>query len=163
MKRLLALTVLTVLAIGGLWWYQAGAEERTVSQVLADVQAAALAGLSRRDPAALDGYFATEAEGALAAGLAETREAYQDFATSLPRSSVVQFHSFEIQALEVHREAGLVKATYRLHFSVVRSGQAIFSARVTQDLALLKTSRGWQIMGGDAPRLEDVIGNWPPR
>jgi len=53
--------------------------------------------------------------------------------------------------------------TYRLHFSVIRDGQAIFGADATQNIALLKTQRGWRISGGDVPQLEQVIGNWPPR
>jgi hypothetical protein len=46
---------------------------------------------------------------------------------------------------------------------VIRDGQAIFSANATQNIALLKTQRGWRISGGDVPQLEQVIGNWPPR
>lgn len=163
MKRILGLSFVAVLVAAGAWWVQSGAEERAVRRVLDDVQAAALAGLNRRDPAALDAYFATEAEGALAAGLVETQQAYRDFVAWLPGNNAVQFHSFDIQSLEVHKDAGLTRVTYRLHFSVLRSGQAIFSARATQDIALLKTPRGWRIMGGDAPQLEDVTGNWPPR
>ncbi|MFO7539151.1 MAG: hypothetical protein R6X32_14010 [Chloroflexota bacterium] len=51
----------------------------------------------------------------------------------------------------------------RLHFSVVRGNTAIYSAQATQNLALLKTVRGWRISGGDTPQLEDVTGVWPPR
>lgn len=58
--------------------------------------------------------------------------------------------------------AGLAKVTYRLHVSVMRGGQAIFGANATQDIALLKTPRGWRISGGAAPRLEDMTGTWPP-
>jgi len=81
----------------------------------------------------------------------------------LPNSSAVQFHSFDILAIEVHEDAGLAKVTYRLHFSVIRNGQAIFSAKATQSIALLKKPRGWRISGGDAPQLEDVTGAWPPQ
>ncbi len=52
---------------------------------------------------------------------------------------------------------------YRLHLSVLHNGQVIFGANVTQNLALLRTPRGWRISGGDAPQLEDVRGGWPPR
>jgi len=62
-----------------------------------------------------------------------------------------------------HEDAGLAKVTYRLHFSVVRSGVAVFGAKPTQNLALLKTPRGWRISGGDTPQLEDVMGAWPTR
>ncbi len=126
-----------------------------------EVQTAALAGLNSRNPGALDDYFATAAEGAVAAGLAETQQAYKIFAAQLPNSSAVQFHSFDILAIKVHEDAGLAKVTYRLHFSVIRNSQAIFSAKATQSIALLKTPRGWRISGGDAPQLEDVTGNWP--
>ena len=162
MRRGLGWVVLVGLIFGAGWLVQRGAEERAVRRVLADVEAAVLRGLSRRDVGAIDGYFATLAEGAQPAGLAETQAAYQAFVTQLPADNAVQFHSFDLLALEVHEEAGLANVTYRLHFSVIRGGQALFSARVTQILALLKTPRGWRIMGGDAPQLEDVNGSWPP-
>ena len=163
MKRIIGLGVLVVLVVGAAWLTQRGGEERAVRRVIDEIQSAALSGLNQRHPDALDEYFATEAEGAVAAGLAETQQAYKDFVSQLPGNNAVQFHSFDIIALEVHEDAGLAKVTYRLHFSVIRSGQAIFSARATQNIALLKTPRGWRIMGGDAPQLEDVTGNWPPQ
>ncbi len=142
MKRIIGLGVLVVLVIGAAWLTQRGGEERAVRRVIDEVQSAALTGLNSRNPNALDEYFATEAEGAQAAGLTETQQAYKDFVAQLPGNNAVQFHSFDITALEVHEEAGLAKVTYRLHFSVLRSGQAIFSAKTTQNIALLKTPRG---------------------
>ena len=165
MKRITGLIVLVAFIVGAAWLTQRGGEERAVRRVIDEVQSAALGGLNQRHPDALDEYFATEAEGAVAAGLAETQQAYKDFVSQLPGNNAVQFHSFDITALEAQRtreDAGLAKVTYRLHFSVIRSGQAIFSAKATQNIALLKTPRGWRIMGGDAPQLEDVSGNWPP-
>lgn len=161
--RFLVIAGIAALVAGTAWLTLSGAEERTVRQVMEEVQTAALQGLNRKNPNALDGYFASEAEGAVAAGLAQTRQAYQDFVDQLPSTNAVQFHSFDIQALEVHEEARLAKVTYRLHFSVLKNGQPIYSARVTQDLAFRKTPRGWRISGGDAPQLEDVTGTWPPR
>ncbi len=163
MKRIIGLGVLVVLVIGAAWLTQRGGEERAVRRVIDEVQSAAPNGLNQRHPDALDEYFATVAEGAVAAGLAETQQAYKDFVSQLPGNNAVQFHSFDITALEVHEDAGLAKVTYRLHFSVLRNGQAIFSAEATQNIALLKTPRGRRIMGGDAPQLEDVTGNWPPQ
>jgi ketosteroid isomerase-like protein len=161
MKRIIGLIILVALVAGVAWLVQRGAGERAVWGVIDEIQTATLNVLNQRQPDALDDYFATEAEGAVAAGLAETRQAYKDFVSHLPGNNAVQFHSFDILALEVHEDAGLAKVTYRLHFSVIRSGQAIFSAKATQDIALRKTPRGWRISGGDAPQLEDVIGNWP--
>ena len=163
MKRVVGLSLVLAVIVGAGWLVQRGAEERDVRRVLDEVQTAALGGLNRRNATALDDYFATVAEGAQAAGLAETQQAYKDFVEQLPGNNAVQFHSFDITALEVHEEAGLANVSYRLHFSVVRSGQAIFSAKVTQTIAWLQTPRGWRIMGGDAPQLEDVTGTWPPR
>ena len=54
----------------------------------------------------------------------------------------------------------MAKVTYRLHFSVLRNGQAILGARGTKDVALRKTPRGWRIAGGDGPQLENVIDSW---
>ncbi len=163
MKRITGLIVLASLVVGAAWLTQGGGEERAVRRVMDEVQSAALSGLSQRHPNALDEYFATEAEGAVAAGLVETQQAYTDFISQLPGNNAVQFHSFDITALEVHEDAGLAKVTYRLHFSVIRSGQVLFSAKATQNIALLKTPRGWRVMGGDAPQLEDVTGDWPPQ
>ncbi|CAG0971523.1 hypothetical protein PLCT2_01381 [Planctomycetaceae bacterium] len=162
MKTTIGLVVLVVAIIGIALLTQQGAEERAVRRVIDEVQSAALNGVQFNNPKALDEYFATVPEGAVAAGLVQTQQAYQDFVATLA-GSTVQFHSFDIQALEVHEDARLAKVTYRLHFSVVRSGQAIFGAVVTQDVALLKTPRGWRISGGDAPQLENVQGTWPPR
>ncbi|HRQ41570.1 MAG TPA: nuclear transport factor 2 family protein [Chloroflexota bacterium] len=164
MKKILSVIVLVVLASSAVWLIrQRGAEERAIRQFMDEAQAATLAGLNRRNPDALDMYFATEAEGAQAAGLAETQQAYKDFVAQLPANNTLQFHSFTISGLEVHEEAGLARVTYRLHFSVVRGGTAVYSAQATQNLALLKTPRGWRISGGDPPQLENVTGAWPPR
>lgn len=163
MKRIIALGVLFTLVVSAGWLVQSGAEERAVRTLLDDVQQAALFGLNRLEPEALDTYFATEAEGGVPAGLAATQQAYKDFVAQLPGTNSVQFHSFDILALEVHEDAGLAKVTYRLHFSVTRGGLALYSAKVTQDIALLKTPRGWRFSGGDAPQLEAVTGIWPPR
>lgn len=162
MKRLLGFVVGLTMMVGGGWLIQRGAEERAVRSVMGDVQTAALTGLNTRNSNALDGYFATEAEGAQVAGLAETQQAYKDFVAQLPGNTAVQFHAFDIVALEVHAEAGLAKVTVRLHFSVVQNGQAISSATATQDIALLKTPRGWRISGGNTVQLQDVTGSWPP-
>jgi hypothetical protein len=162
MKRLISFAALLAVVAGAAWLVQRGAEERAVRRVLDEVQTAALSGLNQRHPEALDEYYATVAEGAQAAGLAETQQAYKDFVAQLPGNNAVQFHSFDITALEVHEDAGLANVSYRLHFSVVRGGQAIYSAQATQTIALLRTPRGWRIMGGDAPQLEDVTGAWPP-
>ena len=162
MKTIIGLVVLVTAIVGIALLTQQGAEERAVRRVIDDVQAAALNGFQFNNPKALDEYFATVQEGAIASGLTQTQQAYQDFVTQLA-GSTVQVHSFDIQAIEVHEDANLAKVTYRLHFSVVRNGQAIFGGVATQDLALLKTRRGWRISGGDAPQLENVQGTWPPR
>ncbi len=162
MKTIIGLVVLvaTIFGIGLLT--QPGAEEQTVQRVIDEVQTAALNGFQFNDPHALDEYFATIQEGAEAAGLTLTQQAYQNFVTQLA-GSTIQIHSFDVQAIQVHEDAKLAKVTYRLHFSVIRNGQALFGAEATQDLALLKTPRGWRISGGDAPQLENMQGTWPPR
>jgi hypothetical protein len=160
---IIGIGLLVVLVIGLTWLFQ-GSEDQAVRVLVAEVQAAALAGLNRRSANALDEYFASVEEGAQAAGLAQTQQAYKEFVAQLSSSDAVQFHSFDdIQAVEVHESARLAKVTYRLHFSVLRNGQVIYGAKAIEDLALLKTPRGWRISGGDAAQLEDVIGTWPPR
>jgi len=163
MNKALSLSVLAVLIAGAALLVGCSTEEGAVRSVVDQVRAAALTGLNSRDPNALDSYFATVEEGAQAAGLAETQQAYKNFIAQLSAGDTVQFHSFDMQAVEVHEDAGLAKVTYRLHFSVVRNNTAVFSARATQSLALLKTPRGWRISGGDAPQIENLLGSWPPR
>lgn len=132
----------------GLTWLFGGGEDQAVRRLVEEVQVAALTGLNRRSANTLDEYFATVAEGAQAAGLAQTQQAYQAFVAGLTSADAVQFHSFDLQTVEVHEEAGLAKVSYRLHLSVIRNGQVIFGAKATQSLALLKTPRGWRISGG---------------
>ena len=158
-----AMVALIIALIVGLTWLFQGGEERAVRNVVEEVQAAALTGLNRRSANALDEYFATVTEGAQAAGLTETQQAYKGFVAQLSSNDTVQFHSFNIQAVEVHEQANLARVTYRLHLSVIRNGLVIFGAKATQSLALLKAPRGWRISGGDLAQLEDVIGVWPPR
>lgn len=120
-------------------------------------------GVNRRDLSAVEAYFARPTEGANLAGLGQTIGQLRSFTTHLNDGDQMQVHSFQIQSVAVHDSGGLARATYRLHFSVIRGGTAIFTAVATQDLALLKTPRGWRISGGDQPQLSDVSGQWPPR
>lgn len=163
MKKGFSLGVLAILAIGIILLSQRGGEERTVRSVVEQAIAAALDGLNRRNPNGLEGYFATVAEGAQASGLVETQQAYENFVSQLPGGTTVQFHSSNIEAVEVHEDTGLARVTYRLHLSVIRGNVAIFTIRIRQDLALLNTPRGWRISGGDTPQIEEVTGIWPPR
>ncbi len=119
--------------------------------------------VNRRDLSGVEAYFATPAEGANLAGLGQTIGQLRSFTTHLNGGDQMQVHSFQIQSVAVHESDGLARATYRLHFSLIRGGAAIYTAVVTQDLALLKTPRGWRISGGDQPQLSDVSGQWPPR
>jgi len=133
---------------------------RTIVQAAAN---ATEAGLNKRDLSAVEPFFATPAEGANLAGLGQTIGQLRTFTTHLSASDQLQIHSFQVQSVAVHESGGLARATYRLHFSLVRGGAAVYTAVVTQDLALLKTPRGWLISGGDQPQFSDVVGAWPPR
>ena len=135
-----------------------GTPEGAVRKTVEDAATAIEAGLNRRDLSAVEPFFATEAEGANAAGLRNTRDTLRTYAAKLTASDQLQFHTFKVESVAVHESGGLARATYRLHFSVVRSGAVVFGAVAVQDLALLKTPRGWRISGGDQPQLSDVIG-----
>lgn len=153
-----------VLIVGiALFSSRLGSSEGEVRRVVDQAQAAAVDGMNQRDPTALDSYFATVAEGAQASGLTETQQAYQNFVAQLPGGTTIQIHSFDITGAEVHEEAGLARVTYRLHLSIIRSGNAIYTITFSQDLALLRTARGWRISGGDTPQVENVTGIWPPQ
>jgi len=140
-----------------------GALERAVRTTVQEAASATEAGVNRRDLSAVEPFFATPAEGANLVGLGQTIGQLRTFTTHLDAGDQLQVHSFQIQSVAVHKSGGLARATYRLHFSVERGGAAVYTAVVSQNLALLNTPRGWRISGGDQPQLSDVVGAWPPR
>lgn len=140
-----------------------GTPDGDVRKTVESAAKAAEISLTQRDLSAVEPFFATIAEGANPAGLGQTLGQLRMFATHLNAGDQVQFHSFQVPSVAVHESGGLARATYRLHFSVVRGGTAVYTAVVVQNLALLKTPRGWRISGGDQPQLSDVIGEWTPR
>jgi hypothetical protein len=75
---ILGLLVLSALVLGLTWPFEGG-EEQAVRSLVEKIQSAALAGLNRRNPNALDDYFAATTEGAQAAGLAQIQQAYKEF------------------------------------------------------------------------------------
>jgi hypothetical protein len=140
-----------------------GTSGQAVRSTVERTAQAAEAGLSRRNLQEVEGYFATKEEGANEAGMKETLDALAGFAASLTSSDRVQIHRFDVTDVSVHEGDGLARATYRLHLSVIRDSTVIFGAVVDQDLALVRTPRGWRISGGDTPQLSEVTGQWPPR
>jgi hypothetical protein len=134
-----------------------------VRTTLQEAVRATEAGLNRRDLSGVEPYFATASEGANLPGLGQTLGPLRMVAGHLNAGDQVQIHRFEVPNVAVHESDGLARATYRLQFSVVRGDTAIYSADVTQNLALLKTARGWRISGGDQPQLTNVFGTWPSR
>lgn len=141
---------------------QRGNSEGDIRRLIETAQTVALDGINRRNPNAMDTYFATIEEGAQENGLAETQGAYKRFVAQITGESL-QIHSFNIEDVEVHEDGGLARVTYRMHLSVIRGGAAVFTIRLAQNLAVLRTSRGWLISGGDAPQIEETTGIWPPR
>ena len=139
-----------------------GTPEGAVRKTVEDAAKAAEAGLNQHDLGTVEPFFATTAEGANQAGLGQTLGPLRMFTTHLGAGDQVQVHSFQVPSVAVHESSGLARATYRLHFSVVRGGTAVYTAVITQNLALLRTPRGWRISGGDQPQLSDVVGQWPP-
>jgi len=119
----------------------------------------AIAGKTK--PAALDDYFATTADGANAQGLVNTRDAFLEMLNDHVNGvSLVQLSNFRITNVEVHQSAGLAKVTYQVDIRLVHGTQQ-GTGILTQDLALLKTPRGWRISGGDAWRYSNVVGTLP--
>jgi hypothetical protein len=162
MKKLRHWFCLFVLVVPLLIAACGSAESSMVQQTVENMAKATEGGLNRHSLAEAEKYFATVEEGGNAAGLQETQQALRQFAASLTGRERIQFHSFDVQSVEVHEDGGLARVTYRLHFSILRDSLVIYGAVVTQDLALVKTPRGWRISGGDAPQLSEVTGQWPP-
>ena len=162
MKKWIWIAAIAVVVIAVILLSQRGNSEGDIRRLIQDAQTAALDGINRRNPNALDTYFATVAEGAQENGLAETQEAYKNFIVQMSGESV-QIHSFNIGDVEVHEDGGLARVSYQLHLSVIRGGSAVFTVRFTQNLAVLRTPRGWRISGGDTPQIEETTGIWPPR
>ena len=162
MKKSMWIAAVAVVIVTVILLRQPGNFEGDIRRLIQDVETAALDGINRRNPNALDSYFATVAEGARETGLTQTQEAYRNFVGEMSSESV-QFHSFKIEDVEVHEDDGLARGTYQMHLSVIRGGAAVFTIRFTQNLAILRTPRGWRISGGDTPRIEETMGIWPPR
>lgn len=111
--------------------------------------------------AAMDDYFATTADGANAQGLVNTQTAFQTMIENhVSGMSLVQFSNLRLTAVEVHESDGLAKVTYQMDIRIVHGTQE-GTATLTQDLALLKTPRGWRISGGDPWRYSNVVGTLP--
>jgi hypothetical protein len=110
---------------------------------------------------ALDAYFATAADGANAQGLVNTRDAFREMLNDhVNGQSLVQLSNFRITNVEVHQSSGLAKVTYQADIRLVHGTQQ-GTATLTQDLALLKTPRGWRISGGDPWRYNNIVGTLP--
>lgn len=162
MKKWIWIAAIAVVVIAVILSSQRGNSEGDIRRLIENAQTAALDGINRRNPNALDTYFATIEEGAPETGLAETQAAYKNLVAQMSDGSV-QIHSFNIEDVEVHEDGGLARVTYGMHLSVIRGGAATFTIRFTQNLAVLRTPRGWRISGGDAPQIEEMTGIWPPR
>lgn len=162
MKRLLLIVLLLAVGGGVLWWWIGGRDARSVRRTIEELEQATVSGLNQRDLSAVEPYFATEAEGAIPSGLTQTRDALRTFAAQLTGSDQVQFQSFGVQNVAVHAQDGLADVQYRIRFSVMRNGGVIYGGVAQQTVSLLKTPRGWRIMGGDQPRMSEVVGKWPP-
>lgn len=160
MKRILILSTFVLLALlaacGG------NPDENAVRGTVANFAGTlqdAIAGKAK--PAALDAYFATNADGANEQGLVNTRDAYAKMLNDhVSGVSLVQLSDFRITSVEVHQSGGLAKVTYQMNLRIVH-GTEQGTATLTQDLALLKTSRGWRISGGDPWRYSNVVGMLP--
>ncbi|MCC7165645.1 MAG: nuclear transport factor 2 family protein [Anaerolineae bacterium] len=125
--------------------------ERTLEEVIA----------GKAKPATLDDYFATPGEGANDQGLLNTRDAFRKMLNDHVNGvSIVQLSNFRITKTDVHESGGLAKVTYQVNIRLVHGTQQ-GTATLTQDLALLKTPRGWRISGGDPWRYNNVVGSLP--
>lgn len=128
---------------------------RTFERTLEDV----IAGKAK--PTALDDYFATTADGANEQGLVNTRDAFRAMLNDHVNGvSLVQLSNFRITNVEVHQSGGLAKVTYELDIRLVHGTQQ-GTATLTQNLALLKTPRGWRISGGDPWGYKNLVGTLP--
>lgn len=125
--------------------------ERTLEEVIA----------GKASDAVLDNYFATAEESANAQGLVNTRDAFHRMIEDhVSGASLVQLTNFRITDAQVHQSGGLAKVTYQVDIRIVHGTQQV-TATKTQDLALLKTPRGWRISGGDRWRYTNVQGTLP--
>ena len=162
MKRWIWISAIGVIAVMVIVLIRPGSSEGNIRRLIRNVQTTASDGINRQNPDALDTYFATIEEGAQENGLSETQGAYKTFVTLMNRQSV-QIHSFHIDAVEVREDAGMARVTYQMHLSVIRDREAVFTVRFTQDIAVLRTPRGWRISGGDSPQIAETTGIWAPR
>jgi hypothetical protein len=160
MRRMV--TVLMVAVVAGLALAGCNQGEGRIRREVENAATVAFDGLNRGDMSRLPGFFATEPSGANKEGLANTLGALESFAAELGSGDTVQVHSFDVEEVVVHDERNLGRVTYRLHMSVLRNGEPIFSVVATQNLAMLRVNGAWRIGGGDTPQLSEVVGAWPP-
>lgn len=156
LSLLAALLVLTLAACSGNPDYSAvrgtvGTFEQTLENVIAGEAPAT----------ALDEFFATPAEGANKQGLVNTRDAFRRMVEDhVGGASLVQLSNFRITDVQVHHRGGLAKVTYQVDLKIIHGTQQATGTK-TQDLALLRTLRGWRISGGDPWRYSNIVGALP--
>lgn len=137
-------------------------EETRVRRTVESFEQTFAAALDRKaKPAALKDYFATEADGANVQGIQNTRNAFLKMLDEHVNGvSLVQLSNFRITQVDIHQDVGLAKVTYQMDLKIVHGTQQ-GTATLVQNLALLKTPRGWRISGGEPWRYADVMGTLP--
>lgn len=160
MKRISIFTMFVLLVIlaacGG------NPEENAVRGIVGSFEQTLQAAIEgKAKPAALNDYFASAEDGANIQGLANTRDAFTNMLNNHVNGlSLVQLSDFRITDVQVHQNGGLAKVTYQMDIKIVHGTQQ-GTATLEQNLALLKTPRGWRISGGDPWRYSNVVGTLP--
>ena len=155
---MVGLLALTLAACGG----NSGPAGNDARQFATDVERAVDDEFNGKgDPAALEQYVATVAEGAHAEGLANTRDAFRkvlnDHQSGVSR---VTLSNFKITDVQIDSTGNSARVAYQVSVRVVHGAQAS-SATVSQNVTLLKTPRGWRIGGGDVAQLSNLTGALP--
>ncbi len=149
--RLLSVALIVVVLLG------ACSQADELPDPSAVVQSAAQAftdGFNNRDLTQFETYFATPAQGADAAGLAQTLTAAQTALANAADSDMFQLQDFAILSQQIDQTNNLATVRYRATVSIVRNEtNAVFSGIVEENVALSLVNNQWLISGGDTPRI----------
>ena len=163
MKKISILILVAALLAVALTAYGGNPEENAVRGVVRNAEQALEDAVNGKgDIATISQYYATSEEGAHAAGLVNTRDAFVKMVNDhVSGVSLLQISNFRITDVSVHESAGLARVTYQMDIRIVHGAQQ-GTATISQNLALLKTAtRGWHISGGDEMQDSKIVGRLP--
>ncbi|MCA9908494.1 MAG: hypothetical protein KC519_07580 [Anaerolineae bacterium] len=115
-------------------------------------------GFNNRELTSFHAFFATTAQGADAAGLAQTLDAANQALNDSQAGDQFQLQNFQITSQRIDEQNNAAVVHYLASVAIVRNEtDAVFAATVEQDVALILVDNQWLISGGDAPQITPTV------